>query len=117
MREKGCEGNAREKCAELNPSDMTLSVAYPDRPPRETPIGTCCVYFMWSRDWRLLYVGVTDSPVRRFAEHRRRKPWWHQVHHVEVEQYPSRRRALRRETEAIAGWRPLHNIARPRWIR
>lgn len=28
----------------------------------------------------LLYVGITNNPGRRWTEHQKSKPWWHQVH-------------------------------------
>lgn len=58
----------------------------------------------------LLYVGVTDNPDRRFAQHRDTKGWWPQVAKKTVDWYPSRDRALAEESATIAAEAPVYNI-------
>ncbi|MBZ6250357.1 GIY-YIG nuclease family protein [Streptomyces olivaceus] len=58
----------------------------------------------------LLYVGVTNNPERRFAQHRDTKDWWPQVAEKTVDWYPSRARALAEEAALITAETPVFNI-------
>lgn len=67
------------------------------------------------RDWSgaVLYVGVTNNPRRRFAEHAEDKHWWPDVDHdqTRLSWYRTRSEALRQEKRRIHanGLGTLHN--------
>jgi len=57
----------------------------------------------------LLYVGITDHGIRRFAGHNKTKTWWSDVAHIDVEHFTSRAAAHQAEIEAIHTERPRYN--------
>lgn len=59
----------------------------------------------------LLYVGITDSPRIRFAEHAKDKPWWPDVVRKTVTWCDDRKAACAAELAAIRDEGPAHNIA------
>ncbi|MEU0659591.1 GIY-YIG nuclease family protein [Streptomyces lavendulocolor] len=59
---------------------------------------------------RLLYVGISSSPQRRWVEHSIDKPWWPEVSDLSLEWHGSRGEALDAEMEAIRSERPLYNV-------
>jgi len=69
------------------------------------------VYRLYDAPGTLLYVGVTDNPTARFAEHAKVKPWWPAVARKTMAWHDSRTEALEAETLAIASEQPLHNHA------
>lgn len=71
------------------------------------------VYRLYDEGGLLLYVGISNNPWRRFAEHRAEKSWSNDVTDFHLEWFPSRRVALIEEQHAIADEAPLHNRARP----
>lgn len=73
-------------------------------------LGQTAVYRFYSRSGELLYVGLTDSPERRFAQHRLTQEWWGDVQTVELEWHPARSDAFKAETAAIKTESPLHNV-------
>lgn len=58
----------------------------------------------------LLYIGITNSPRDRFAQHAADKPWWSEVAHISKEWYPNRPFAEHAERRAIKRERPRYNI-------
>lgn len=56
----------------------------------------------------MIYVGITNNPVKRWPLHAARKPWWKDVTLREVEWY-----ATREEAEVVEGH--LINAYRPKW--
>ena len=70
-----------------------------------------------------LYVGITNSPERRFTEHAGlsrdpKKWWWDQAdhQHVTITWYPTRRQALAVEAGLIRKLRPPGNkLGNPDW--
>lgn len=72
---------------------------------------THALYRFFDKAGDLLYVGISNNPGRRWAQHERDKPWWHEVHHVEIERYPDRAAVLVAEAEAIRAENPRYNVA------
>ncbi|WP_381801088.1 GIY-YIG nuclease family protein [Streptomyces niveus] len=58
----------------------------------------------------LLYVGISDDPLRRWPEHAKDKPWFSIVANFATEWFESREAALDAERSAIRSERPLHNV-------
>ncbi|MGW5197337.1 GIY-YIG nuclease family protein [Streptomyces spiralis] len=58
----------------------------------------------------LLYVGISEDPLRRWAEHSKDKRWWPLVTAFTLRWFDSRNRALIAEARAIRAERPLHNV-------
>lgn len=69
------------------------------------------LYRFYDPQGKLLYVGITNDPWRRWREHVREKPWYPQVKHQAVTWYDAERQARRAETRAIHDERPEFNIA------
>lgn len=69
------------------------------------------LYRFYDVNERLLYVGITDDPWRRWREHVREKSWYPQVKHQAVTWYDDRMAADIAETVAIRRENPLFNIA------
>lgn len=81
------------------------------RPPVYT--SSCALYRFFSEDGRLLYVGVSWRPWRRFEEHAADKYWFGEVDHHEIEWHATRE--LAEDAESVAIWEedPKYNIDRP----
>lgn len=69
------------------------------------------VYRMFNLDGALLYVGISDDPKRRFAQHAHDKGWWYLVVRWTVEWYPDRASAAAEEARAIVDEAPAYNVA------
>lgn len=69
------------------------------------------LYRFYDADARLLYVGVTDDPWRRWREHVREKPWYPRVKHQTVTWYDTRTVAEAAEKMAIRCEHPRFNVA------
>lgn len=81
------------------------------RIPVQRRVERTALYRFWDIQGRLLYVGITNSPDLRWAQHAADKPWWERVHHKQVcAWYPSRSRAEAAERMAIMCERPLYNV-------
>jgi hypothetical protein len=73
--------------------------------------GSVAVYRLFNLDGALLYVGVSDTPKRRFAQHAHDKGWWYLVVRWTVEWYPDRVSALAEEARLILEEVPAFNVA------
>ena len=68
------------------------------------------LYRMYDQHNHLLYVGVTNHIDRRMQQHAQDKPWWYQVHDIEVEVFQDRFAAEQAEINAIQSEYPRFNI-------
>ncbi|MDX3239383.1 hypothetical protein PV392_27585 [Streptomyces sp. ME03-5709C] len=73
------------------------------------PEGRTAVYWLYDARGELLYIGVSDNPRRRVAEHRQRQLWGFQVHSHREEWFSSRRIALLVEEALIREELPRWN--------
>lgn len=69
------------------------------------------LYRFYDADVKLLYVGITNDPWRRWREHVREQPWYPQVKHQAVTWYESKFTAERAERAAIRCEHPQFNLA------
>lgn len=72
------------------------------------------VYQLHDDRGRLLYVGSSDHLAERLRQHAKRQPWWDQVAHRTVEEYPNAEAAIVAERDLIVRHAPLHNRHVPR---
>lgn len=80
--------------------------------------GRTAVYHFYGHGGALLYVGITNSPRHRFAQHADDKHWWREVDvsRTTVEWYPTRDQALRVEEYSIKRELPRYNkVHHPAW--
>ena len=70
------------------------------------------VYRYFNEAGRLLYVGVSLSPMQRLIQHRDTTTWFNEVVRIEIKRYPNRDVALAIEIAAIRHEKPLYNKAR-----
>lgn len=68
------------------------------------------LYRFFDAEERLLYVGITNEPGRRFRKHGDTKAWWPTVARVQLAHFPDREALAAAERAAIAGEAPLHNV-------
>jgi excinuclease UvrABC nuclease subunit len=70
------------------------------------------VYWAYSADDELLYVGMARDVDERLSSHRREKPWWDdQVAYVRSLRYPNRAAAAAAERQAIGdGWPRMNRV-------
>jgi len=73
-------------------------------------LGQTAVYRLYAEDRRLLYVGVGSDPAGRFRDHATARDWWPDVHHYDIDWFPTTADALEVEAHAIATENPVHNI-------
>lgn len=69
-----------------------------------------CLYRMYDAVGALLYVGITNRPDLRFAQHAADKPWWREVVTIKKQWFDTRVQAERAEIIAIKRERPRYNI-------
>ena len=74
---------------------------------------THVLYRCYARHKVLLYVGITNHPEERLAQHRADKPWWKYVDHITLQNYPSRKHLIEAEAVAIREENPTFNIVKP----
>lgn len=94
------------------PFEFGLEVRFrPPDPPKAAANAAprTALYRLRDASDQLLYIGVSDAPLRRWVEHSKDKPWWPLVVAFAFEWYDSRAEALRVEARAIKTERPLHN--------
>lgn len=75
------------------------------------------VYRFYDRRGRLLYVGCTVDPKRRFRDHRCQRPWWSDVAEVTGWWYPDQFTARDVEARAIATELPIYNVQVEEMVR
>lgn len=68
------------------------------------------LYRFFDADDRLLYVGRTINPAKRWRDHERKKPWFVDVATVRRQVYPDAPSLAAAELTAIRNERPLYNI-------
>ena len=105
----GCKvpGPREQALAELRAEETTT----PKVKPR---LAHHWIYFLYTVDHDLLYVGITNNGVGRLIQHGNEKQWWPQVDHVKIEHVQTREEALHREAEVIHELEPPFNLAIPR---
>lgn len=82
------------------------------RPDRigQIQIPTPVLYRCYDRDQRLLYIGMTAFPSRRFKQHRRGSSWWNQVDRIDLSSYRNFRVLEQAEIRAIRVEKPKFNV-------
>lgn len=93
----------------------------PARRPGGRPEATA-LYRWYDVEARLLYVGISNQPVRRTGQHDDHQPWWREVRSATVEWLPTRAEALEAEERAIKREHPEHNVVHngrraAQWVR
>ncbi|MYX88449.1 MULTISPECIES: GntR family transcriptional regulator [unclassified Streptomyces] len=78
-------------------------------PPSKVEEEATGLYRLFGSDERLLYVGVSNNPGVRWAQHSEEKEWWDQVDNHTVHWFRSRLEAETAERVAIEVERPLYN--------
>ncbi|WIC40283.1 GIY-YIG endonuclease [Gordonia phage Holliday] len=68
------------------------------------------LYRFYNRAGVLLYVGITDNPLRRWKEHSKSKPWWPEVSQLTQDWYPDRASVEAAERHFIVNEHPKYNI-------
>jgi predicted GIY-YIG superfamily endonuclease len=71
--------------------------------------GRTALYRFYDARGDLLYVGITNSPHHRFAQHRDGSDWWEHAASRRIHWYDTRHEALRAEYVAIRRERPIFN--------
>ncbi|MXM66767.1 GIY-YIG nuclease family protein [Streptomyces sp. HUCO-GS316] len=83
--------------------------------PWPDPNQRTAIYRFYAADDELLYVGITNDPLRRFGAHSRQEPvdgaehWWPLVERWDVRWMETRTLAVAAESEAIKEERPRYN--------
>lgn len=89
----------------LGPADVTTRrLSYDELRP-----GEALVYRFVNRDWRCIYIGVTEAPLNRWRAHLSGKPWANEVAAIYYTAGLSRTVAWRIEREDILAERPPYN--------
>lgn len=68
------------------------------------------VYRLYGCDGSLLYVGVTNDPLRRWKQHAATKDWWPEVDLIVLVPFGSAATARHVERQAIRDERPTYNV-------
>lgn len=91
------------------PLNYELKVRWP-RDQYEATKTRTALYRLRDGSGRLLYVGISSSPLRRWPEHAADKSWWPEVSQFSVEWCGSREQALAAEAVAIQTEQPAYNV-------
>jgi predicted GIY-YIG superfamily endonuclease len=79
-----------------------------------TPVSTTphFIYLLFSTTYELLYIGETDNPARRFAQHQKdkKKPWWPEVANRQLIAVDNPKLAKAYEHDLIQERQPKYNI-------
>jgi hypothetical protein len=70
------------------------------------------LYRHYDEAGRLLYVGISNSTVRRILEHKDHADWFHAIREITIQVFSSREAAERAEQIAIIRENPKYNIVR-----
>lgn len=76
-----------------------------------TAPSSVAVYHLYNDARALLYVGITNDPKKRFAQHAKDKRWWWEVCTWEIYWCDTRDEAERYESRVIREQYPAYNIA------
>lgn len=71
------------------------------------------LYRYFTKDSRLLYVGVSHTTALRGQQHRLTSHWYSEASNITIEKYPTRAAALEAERKAILTEKPIYNVQRP----
>lgn len=71
------------------------------------------LYRHFDKDGVLLYVGVSNSALRRLGQHEAHAHWFDSIASVTIQNYETREAVLEAERVAITTEKPLHNVMRP----
>lgn len=71
---------------------------------------TCELYRHFDKDGALVYVGISNSALKRTMNHRSQSKWFDIVVRIEIERFPDRETALAAEEAAIQNEKPLLNL-------
>jgi predicted GIY-YIG superfamily endonuclease len=94
---------------EDSPLNYGLEVRWPVI-SAEAPEARVALYRLRDEAGRLLYVGISDAPLRRWPEHAADKPWWPDVTDFSLQWLDNRADALDAESRTIRTEKPLHNL-------
>src|SRR6267154_1953762 len=72
--------------------------------------GRCQLYRHFSKDGKLLYIGITTHESGRRKQHQVEAKWFAEIANVEVVEFETREQAAEAERAAIASEAPLFNI-------
>jgi hypothetical protein len=72
------------------------------------------VYRLFACDGSLLYVGITNNPLRRWTQHATSKDWWPEVDHIALVPFGSARDARIMERQIIRHENPVYNVTHSR---
>lgn len=72
------------------------------------------VYRLYACDGTLLYIGVTNDPLRRWKQHAATKSWWTEVDHIVLIPFGSATSARYMERQIIRSESPLYNVQHAR---
>ena len=89
----------------ISPHGITRDRITPDELRR----GEGMVYAMLDASWRVVYIGVTESPLNRFQAHRADKVWWPEIEAIYYIAGLPARAARALEAQMIREERPRHN--------
>ena len=68
------------------------------------------VYVLSDFIGRVIYVGLSSEPERRFSEHKLSKSWWYEVKEIRQIWFPDRMSAMDEERNLIMSMQPVHNL-------
>lgn len=68
------------------------------------------VYRLYDAAGALLYVGMSESVFYRLEQHVKKRPWWSEVDHAEIEWFATREQIVDAELCAIRTESPRYNI-------
>jgi len=79
----------------------------------ELPDDPQTLYLAWTGRWpfrQWLYVGITNSPSRRFHQHRAHSAWMLEAATIRLKRYPDRESVMVAERLMIKAKRPYYNV-------
>ena len=86
-----------------------LAIEGDEKAEEGPPDSPTSVYYLFTPDHVLLYVGITSRSTARLGDHSHDKDWWQQVGYASFEHFASRAEAEAREYAAIEHMKPLKN--------